>query len=486
MCEEDFVVPDIKPDILNTIRTNGTVCIYKKEIMDGKVKLDGCINVYIMYLADDEESSIRSLNTTLEFSKIIDFDAVKMGMILEDKVTLKTIECRVLNGRKVNIKSIMDVELKILSNEEVEFVKGIEEVKDVEVLDNTLRLNSLLGSGFTKVYAKDTIVIDSVDNLAEIMKVDITIINQETKISYNKVLVKADACVKMLYRTEDNRICSTSNLIPVMGFIDMADVSDENLCDVRYEIKNLLVKPNNVEEHSIYVEVELEVSCNIYQEKEVSIIEDLYSPTVDLVYKQRKIKAMSQKTLIKDLCSIREKQVISQIGNRRIYDVDIKPRILNQTAFTNKIMYEGEIELNFLFDSDNSHKIDAKNVILPFTFNMSYEGIMPSSEIETNIELTLQDFTLMPDESIDIKIDLEFLVNLANNQNINVIQEINIDENRSRERYSLIIYFVKSGDTLWNIAKRFRSTVSNIVAINGIEDENKINVGQQLFIPTAN
>lgn len=486
MCEEDFVVPDIKPDILNTIRTNGTVCIYKKEIMDGKVKLDGCINVYIMYLADDEESSIRSLNTTLEFSKIIDFDAVKMGMILEDKVTLKTIECRVLNGRKVNIKSIMDVELKILSNEEVEFVKGIEEVKDVEVLDNTLRLNSLLGSGFTKVYAKDTIVIDSVDNLAEIMKVDITIINQETKISYNKVLVKADACVKMLYRTEDNRICSTSNLIPVMGFIDMADVSDENLCDVRYEIKNLLVKPNNVEEHSIYVEVELEVTCNIYQEKEVSIIEDLYSPTVDLVYKQRRIKAMSQKTLIKDLCSIREKQVISQIGNRRIYDVDIKPRILNQTALTNKIMYEGEIELNFLFDSDNSHKIDAKNVILPFTFNMSYEGIMPSSEIETNIEVTLQDFTLMPDESIDIKIDLEFLVNLANNQNINVIQEINIDENRSRERYSLIIYFVKSGDTLWNIAKRFRSTVSNIVAINGIEDENKINVGQQLFIPTAN
>lgn len=31
MCEEDFVVPDIKPDILNTIRTSGTVCIYKRS-----------------------------------------------------------------------------------------------------------------------------------------------------------------------------------------------------------------------------------------------------------------------------------------------------------------------------------------------------------------------------------------------------------------------------------------------------------------------
>ena len=59
MVEEDFVVPDIKPDILNTISTNGTICIYKKEVMDGKVRLDGCINAYIMYLADDEESSFR-------------------------------------------------------------------------------------------------------------------------------------------------------------------------------------------------------------------------------------------------------------------------------------------------------------------------------------------------------------------------------------------------------------------------------------------
>ena len=46
-------------------------------------------------------------------------------------------------------------------------------------------------------------------------------------------------------------------------------------------------------------------------------------------------------------------------------------------------------------------------------------------------------------------------------------------------------YIIKKGDTLWNIAKRFRSTVSHIAKMNGIEDENKINIGQQLFIPSA-
>lgn len=485
MCEEDFIVPDIKPDILNTIRTNGTVCIYKKEVMDGKVRIEGSINVYIMYLADDETSSIRSLNTTLSFSQTIDFERVKEGMLLEDKIALKSLEAKVINGRKVNVRAMLDLDLKIVSNEELEFVKEIDDIKDAQTLDRSITLNSLLGSGFTKVYAKDTIVIDSLDNLAEIMKVDFTIINKETKISYNKVLVKADACVKMVYLTEDNRICTTSNLIPVMGFIDMPDVTDENICDIQYEIKNLLVKPNNIEEHSIYVEAELEINARVYQSKQLNIIEDLYSPSVNLVYKQKQIQAIAQKEMVKDICSIREKQFISEIGNRKIYDVDINPRIENQTILKDRILYEGELELNFLFEAEGSSRVGTKNMTLPFTFNMDCAGAIPTSKIETNIEITLQDFTIMPDESIDIKIDLEFLVNLSNSQNMQVIEEVNVDETRQNERYSLIIYFVKPGDTLWKIAKKFRSTISNIAKINGIEDENKINVGQQLFIPTA-
>lgn len=483
MVEEDFVVPDIKPDILNTIRSNGTVCIYKKEVMDGKVRLDGLVNVYIMYLADDEEASIRSLNTTLEFSQTVDFDTVKAGMLLEEKIALKSVECRVLNGRKVKIKAMMDMDLKVLSNEEVEFVKEIEEIKDAQLLEKTLNLNSLLGNGITKVYAKDTIMIDNADNLAEMLKVDINMINQETKISYNKVLVKADACVKMIYLTDDNRICTTTNLIPVMGFIDMPDVTEDNLCDVRYEIRNLLVKPNNVEEHSIYIEAELEISCNVYQVKQINIIEDLYSPSVNLVYKQKQIKAIAQKEIVKDLCSIRERQSIPEIGNHKIYDVEVKPTIINQTILTDRIVYEGELTLNILYGAETASRVESKEIVTPFNFNMAVAGATQNSQIETNMAITLQDFTIMPDENIEVKVDLEFTVNLSNHQTIHVIEEINIEEERNEERYSLIIYFVKPGDTLWNIAKRFRSTVTNIATINGIEDENKINVGEQLFIP---
>lgn len=36
--EGDIIVPDIKPDILNTISSCGNVCIYKKEAMERENK----------------------------------------------------------------------------------------------------------------------------------------------------------------------------------------------------------------------------------------------------------------------------------------------------------------------------------------------------------------------------------------------------------------------------------------------------------------
>ena len=44
----------------------------------------------------------------------------------------------------------------------------------------------LIGEGTTKVYAKDTISVDVADEIAEIMKANIRIVNKDIKLSYNK------------------------------------------------------------------------------------------------------------------------------------------------------------------------------------------------------------------------------------------------------------------------------------------------------------
>lgn len=48
-----------------------------------------------------------------------------------------------------------------------------------------------------------------------------------------------------------------------------------------------------------------------------------------------------------------------------------------------------------------------------------------------------------------------------------------------------VSYTVKSGDTLYRIAKNYNTTIQNIQAFNQIQDPNKINVGQKLTIPQS-
>ena len=184
--EGDSIIPDVKPDIINEISTSGTVCIYKKEINEGKVRIDGSINSYIMYLADDENNNIRGLNVSLDFSQIIDVERAMPDMNLEVDVTLKNMECKVINGRKIGLKAFLETNVKITSNENIDVIENVN-LQGIQMLNKKVSVNSLIGRGMTKVYAKDTLVIDNIDNLSEVMKVDMHVINKDIKIKLQLV-----------------------------------------------------------------------------------------------------------------------------------------------------------------------------------------------------------------------------------------------------------------------------------------------------------
>ena len=481
--EGDSIIPDVKPDIISEVSASGTVCIYKKEIIEGKVRLDGCVNTYVMYQADDENSSIRSLNVNIDFTQMIDMSNVMPDMNLETNVKLKSVECKVINGRKVSIKAFVEVNVKVTSNENIDIISNVN-LKDIQMLNKSLSVNSLVGRGTAKVYAKDTLVIDNIDNLSEIIRADLHILNKDVKISYNKVLAKSDLNVRLLYLTDDNRINSVQNVIPVMGFVDIENVSEENIVDTKYEIKNLIIKPNNVEEHSIYVEVELEVLCEVYKNQEINLIQDLYSPKTSVTFTQKQINIMQRRESAQSTCQIREKQTVPEIGANKIYDVGVSVEITKQTILNDRILYEGELRLSYIYNSGGG--VDTKNTVIPFNFNVDFTGVTQTSNIDTNMEIGMQDFIITEDGNIDVKVDINFNVTLVKNAEINIIDDIQEEENRQVNSCSLVIYYVKSGDTLWKIAKKFGSTVDEIARINGIENVDKLNVAQQLFIPRYN
>lgn len=481
--EGDVIIPDIKPDILSSINTSGNVCIYKKEVLDGKIRIEGGVQVYIMYLADDETSSIRGINTVIDFSSNIDMENVNSTMMIESKISLKDIECKILNGRKVNVKANLEAGITVCSNENIEFVKSIENLSEMQILNTLECIDSLVGTGSTKVYAKDTMNIDDNDDLMEVLKCNISISNKEIKTSYNKILIKADMEVKTLYLTEDNRINEAKCKIPVIGFIDMQNITDENICNVTFETKNILLKPNNKEEHSIFVEAELEIFCSVYEKKNIEIIQDLYSPKQNLQLSQKNVTVMKDKNNLVDTINVKEKLNIPELKGGKICNIDTVPVILKQNIYNDKIVYDGELQLKIMYISGNTNRVDIKTQNVAFTTNIIANGISDDFEINTSVDVLSQSFSELQDESLEMNVVLQLNCDISKMIGMKVIDNIDVVEDNDENIYSMVVYFVKPGDTLWNIAKKFKSTINAIITVNGIEDEGNISIGQQLFIP---
>ena len=192
------------------------------------------------------------------------------------------------------------------------------------------------------------------------------------------------------------------------------------------------------------------------------------------------VNTITNKESKRNTCNIREKVNISGLENGTIVDVVVNPIINKENKLNGKIVYEGEVELNFIFADNSVVGINTKKVTVPF--EQTVDGILENCKIETNTEVNSQEF-INQLGTVNSNLDLNFETNSYRTTAIPVINDIVVEEQDDLEDYSVIIYVAKQGDTLWKIAKRFGSTVDDIVRVNGIEKPDKLNVGEKIYIP---
>ena len=262
----------------------------------------------------------------------------------------------------------------------------------------------------------------------------------------------------------------------------MPNVKEENICETMYMIKNIIIKANSVEEHSIYVEMEIEISCMVYEEKDIQLIQDMYCPGEKMEFNKNMVNTMTNKQCKKSNCNINEKISVDELENGNIIDVEITPIINRESKLNEKVTYEGELQLNFIFTDNSSVGVNTKQVTIPFEHTIDGIENAENCKIETNIDVNSQEFNNQSG-NISANVDLVIETNIVGNSAIPVINDISMEKQEDLEDYSVVIYVVKSGDTLWKIAKRFGSTVDDIARVNGMENPNKINIGEKIYIP---
>lgn len=471
---QSYIIPDIKSDIIKVTNTSGNVFIEKEEIQNDRIKIEGSILALSLYL--DGEGNNNSLDLEMPFSEFINIDNIEREITNDDyetEIMINKLELKIINERKVELNANVISKVRIYSENEADIVKEInDENNKIEKKEKNVVLENLIGKGKTRCYLKENVKITDVEKVINIVSLNYSLENIDTKISYNKVLAKSDVMLEILYRNEENRINRATATFPIMGFIDIQDVSDNNECKLKNQLRNIKMSINN--DSTLNLEMEFEYKCYVYEQINTNIIDDMYGIKKSYNYKKSKIQLNDMSLEKVTTKNINEKVLIDNIN--QLYDSNVSVLITNKYNQDGLDKYVGTLEVNYIYNTFDSNSIES--MIQKFDFDFEVEE---NTEIQINI--SSKNFIILPDSSVDSKIELNVEKVANDTRCIEVIDDIEEVEEEARESYSIIIYFVQKGDSLWKIAKKFRSTVEQIAEINNIEDVNVIDVGQKLYIP---
>lgn len=359
--KSDIIVPDIKPDIIAIKSTNANTYIYKEELSRGRLRLDGNIDGYVLYLSESGET--RSLEITLDFNEFVEEDILSENLKAKTNIELKNIETKILNERKICIIANLKIEVEFYEITDLEFITSMNEEK-IQIQEKKYKIKKIVGENSSKAMIKETVESVNQSSISEIIRVDYEVNNIENKASFNKVLSKADFNLNITYQTEELKEENIVVSFPVTSFIDMENIKEEYVCESNYSIRNMLFKVDSVVNNKITFEVDFSINLEVYDEEEVSIVQDMYSLEKDIKVKTKEV----------EMC------------------------------------IEGE------------------------------------------------------------------------EKKINVIENIEEKECENKNEYSMVVYFVKPCDTIWKIAKMFKVTMESIINANDLENPDKINVGDKLYI----
>ena len=135
----------------------------------------------------------------------------------------------------------------------------------------------------------------------------------------------------------------------------------------------------------------------------------------------------------------------------------------------------------YVTQSEESPIYCVKNEV-EFSQNFDCEG-SANPEGEFFAEVLSSSYTLSSDNSIELRLNLKVSGIIYNIEELDVITDMQKTETcLPNTAASITVYFVQDNETLWDIAKKYYTTVDDIICINELS-ETTIKKDMRILIP---
>ncbi|KYH34945.1 spore coat assembly protein ExsA [Clostridium tepidiprofundi DSM 19306] len=489
---DEYVIPDTHPDVIEILMLDAKPRIINKEVLDDKILLEGQIEYNLLYVTNvNDKREVYNVNYSTGFSNSVECESLSQDNVCEPECYVEHMECNIINERKICIEGIIQLKCNIYRKYDYEIVKDVTNSDDIQFWKNPTMIDKIIGDINTEILAQKHIKIPmDKPEIDKIIKYDIILHKKNVKVMEEKVKIEAMACIKLLYKSDnDSDVYFIEDEAELEKEVEMdrANSFMENCSDFNVYNVDFAIREDDLGESRI-VDVDLLVKTNIkvMHREEIDMIEDAYSPSMLLDMDKREYTMNVMLTPVND-----EKVVKGEIE----LDNDVpKPRkvimctgdvfITDKKILEDKVVIEGVTKTSVLYKTvDEGKQISAVEDEIPFTCALDIPGVKINMQCLCKISL----------ENIEADIEagtiaVKALIKVYALVNYNVHKEFLVDLCQSdgdipNKKASITIYVVQNGDTLWKIAKRYFTTIDDLVKLNNIEDPDNIMIGQKLLIP---
>ncbi len=492
--DDDFNVPDVKPDIYKVIKEQGAVKINDVKMLNGKLMIKGSLYFNMLYLSDENVRPVHNMSGEVPFDEMIHLDEACAGDEAVINWELEDLTTGIINSRKISAKAIVKLTVLVEELYDESTAVSIEgDDDDVQFVNKNITVTDIAVDKKDTYRVKEQIHLPSnKGNISEILYSELELRNPEVRLLENKFNIKGEILVFTLYASEneDNPVEYFETELPFGSTIDCNGCMEEMIDNIDFSIasKSLEVMPDaDGEERIIDVETVLEMGIKIYGEEELELLNDVYSPVKELVpvFKD----AHYENLLVKNNSKARVNDRVKITGNQpeilQICHAAGEIRVDDIELVENGLEVNGVLETQILYIcADDNKPLDSVKGIIPFTQTIEAKGIKPTSIYRVKPALEQLSVMMLDSEEIEVKAGIglnAIIFDTITEPIITDIESYDLDYDKLHNMPSVIGYIVKSQDSLWNIAKRFYTTVDRIKELNDLEDNN-INIGEKLII----
>ena len=475
--DDDFIVPDTMSDIAQVILDTGEIQMEPVKTQNERVVVRGKLDFHVLYRK--EEGGLQVLGGLIPFEETINVpgleekDYVGVGWQLED------LNADMINSRKLSIKGIVTLEVKVESLFDTEAAVELGTVEDeedgipqVETLKRTIDVAAIA------LRRKDTGTKPAIDR---ILWTEMRLSGVTARPLDQKIHLEGTLMVFVIYEGEGESamIQWVEESIPFSGELEMQGAVEEMIPAISARLihKGIEEKPDyDGEMRELDVDAVIELDIRLYEERQLDILSDMYATNRELSVETG--EACFDHILTKNTgkCKIAEKvsvsggpralQICHSTGMVKLDEVEAKDNIL---------VMDGALEVRILYlTDDDSRPVQSVTELLPFHYEAEVPDIQPDSVwyLETDVEQLTA--AMIGGDTVEVKavILLDMLVLQPVRQL--VIQKAEtgpLDTKKLQQMPGIVGYLVQEGDSLWDIAKRFHTTVENIVTTNNLASD---------------